>query len=374
LTVAVDVRDLHHGSHAGLLAEESLDGVEPARLDAVIVPTAWPVDALRHAMDVGRAIDRPVVALCSKAAGAEQAIRLADEVGASVLAVDVDDSLRAALPDFATDRLLAGHGLGTTSDLSLKRNLGLALARGSGWERVLFLDDDIIVDEPHDLRRAAGLLDRHRAVGLRNTGYEDNSVVCHAYRAVGGKQDTFIGGGAMLVHTGRTASFFPGVYNEDWLFLLGDGVPFRAARAGQMRQRPYDPFANAGRAAAEEFGDTLAEGLFWLLDGGRGLEVAGTGFWSGFLYRRRRFIDHILSQAAGQDRLRHSLDAALHRSATISDKLCRDFVEAWQTDLVRWRAFLDWVPVSSTPDKFLWEVDMAHLVRRSATYPDPAPV
>src|SRR4029079_18058881 len=129
-----------------------------------------------------------------------------------------------------------------------------------------------------------------------NKGYQDNSVVCHAYRAVGGAQDSFIGGGAMMVDTRRTKSFFPNVYNEDWFFLLGDGVHFRAARAGEMRQRAYDPFANANRARAEELGDNLAEGLFWLLDFGRDIDTAETGFWGDALYRRRKFIDHILAR------------------------------------------------------------------------------
>ena len=367
----VDVSQLHHASHSGLLTEVCLEHVDAATLDAIIVPTAWPVDALRHVMRVATAVSCPVVALCSKAATAEQAIKLADHLGAAVLAVDVERSVGAELPSLATDRLLREQGFGSTSDLSLKRNLGLLLARGSGWRRVLFLDDDIVIDDPGELPKVARLLDDHRAVGLANTGYEDNSVVCHAFRAVNGKQDTFIGGGAMMVNVGLTSSFFPNIYNEDWFFLLGDGVPFRAARAGRMRQRPYDPFANANRAAAEELGDTLAEGLFWLLDGGDGLNVVGTGFWGDFLYRRRQFIDYVLDRTgsgAAHERVRRSLGAARGRSADISHRLCHDFVEAWRRDLATWRRFLHSVPVSSDPDKFVSEVGMSHLVHRSKRY------
>ena len=365
---SADVRDLHHGSHRGLLSEPSLIGVAPRPLDAIIVPTAWPVDALRHVMGVGKEIGCPVVTLCSKAATAEQSDKLANHLDAPVLSVDVDDTLAAVLPSFSTDRVLRRHGFGSTSDLSVKRNLGLALARGSGWQRVLFLDDDIVVDDPHELAVAAGLLDEYRAVGLANSGYEDNSVVCHAFRAVRGRQDTFIGGGAMMVDITSTSSFFPNVYNEDWFFLLGDGVPFRAARAGRMRQRDYDPFANPARAAGEELGDTLAESLFWLLDFGMDLDTAaGTGFWGGALYRRRAFIDHILAQSP-PPRVRRSLEAALGRSSDVTHRLCHDFVQAWRKDLAKWRDFLDRVPVTSGPSDFLREVEMSHLVRRSTMY------
>ncbi|MBB2941067.1 hypothetical protein FB565_000771 [Actinoplanes lutulentus] len=366
----VDARELHHGSHADLLEEESLPaGSSSVRLDAIIVPTAWPVDALRHVMQIGKEIDVPVVALCSRAASAEQARRLADDENAAVLAVDVDQSLARRLPSFATDRLLHRSGFGSVSDLSLKRNLGLVLARGSSWRRVLFLDDDIHIDDPRHLHRVAGLTDRYRAVGLANLGYEDNSVVCHAYRQIGGVQDTFIGGGAMIVDAARTRSFYPNIYNEDWFFLLGDGVPFRAARAGAMRQRPYDPFANPARALGEELGDTLAEGLFWLLDSGQNIDTAVSAFWGDALYRRRQFIDLLLTTMKNvpeHDRMRRSLEAARGRSADITHWLCSNFVELWKADLQKWQEFLDWkVPVTSNPEKFLNEIGMSHNVQLS---------
>ncbi|KUL38993.1 hypothetical protein [Actinoplanes awajinensis] len=369
----VDARELHHGSHAGLLQDEELPTGAPAGLDAIIVPTAWPVDALRHVMQVGNAIGCPVVALCSRDASAERARKLAEHEEAAVLAVDVDQPLARKLPAFATDRRLREAGFGSTSDLSLKRNLGLVLARGSGWQRVLFLDDDIHIDDPQHLHRAAGLVDDYRAVGLANHGYADNSVVCHAYREVGGAQSTFIGGGAMIVDTFRTRSFYPNIYNEDWFFLLGDGIPFRAARAGAMRQRTYDPFANPGRAAAEELGDTLAEGLFWLLETGSPDAVAESAYWGDALYRRRRFIDLVIDLVGDGpegERMRRALVAARGRSAAITHRLCQSFVELWQADLARWRAYLDEVPVSSSPEKFLHEVAMTDHVHTSTAFRD----
>ncbi|MFC3739458.1 hypothetical protein [Paractinoplanes deccanensis] len=371
-TVDASMESLHHGSHAHLLEEVDVAGLEAtARLDAIIVPTAWPAGALRHAMEVGKAIGVPVVALCSRASAPEEALRLAGHLDAAVLTVGVDGTLARLLPSFDTDRLLRANGFGTTSDLSLKRNLGLVLARGLGWRRVLFLDDDIHVEEPEQLHRAAALVDRFRAVGLANSGYHDNSVVCHAYRAVGGRQGTFIGGGAMIVDALRTESFHPSIYNEDWLYLLGDGVPFRAARAGTMRQRSYDPFANPARAAAEELGDTLAEGLFWLLDSGRNISTAQSAYWGDALFRRRGFIDLVIGELDGSAehrRMRRSLEAARGRSAAITHRLCEDFMEAWQADLERWRKFLVQLPLGGDPADFARRFDMPGRVMASKAH------
>jgi hypothetical protein len=373
----IEAKELHHGSHAKLLKDEELsdeDGAPPSRLDAIIVPTARPVRALRHAMRLGKAIDCPVIALCSRDASAEQARDLADDEGARALAVNVAPSTASLLPSFATDRLLRMTGFGSGSDLSLKRNLGLVLARGSNWRRVLFLDDDIHVNEPKTLHRAAGLVDRYRAVGLANHGFKDNSVVCHAYRELGGKQETFIGGGAMIVDALRTRSFYPNVYNEDWLFLIGDGVPFRAARAGSMRQRAFDPFGNPERAAAEEFGDTLAEGLFWLLDAGERIDTARNGFWGDFVFQRRTFIELLIAKLGDKpehERMRLSLKAARGRSADVTHWLCQTFLELWKTDLDEWCRFLeDWVPVhrDGSPEKILHGFGVAGCVLASKAY------
>src|SRR5690348_16454276 len=109
-----------------MLVDEELPGdVKPARLDAIIVPTAWPVDALRHVMRIGKALRRPVVALCSRAASAELARKLAKHERAPVIVVDVDPSLARELPSFETERLLQREGFCSGSDLSLKRNLCL---------------------------------------------------------------------------------------------------------------------------------------------------------------------------------------------------------------------------------------------------------
>ena len=165
-------------------------------------------------------------------------------------------------------------------DLSLKRNIGLALSKMLGWDRIAFLDDDIHSLEAADIRAAAGLLDQFNMVGLGNQGYPDNSVVCHALREVGIHQATFVGGGAMVVPGGRTTTFFPDIYNEDWFFLLDEGGLSPTAVTGRMVQEPYDPFRTTERAFGQEFGDCLAEGIYALLDEGGKVDDADHAFWA----------------------------------------------------------------------------------------------
>src|SRR5262249_7958869 len=134
------------------------------------------------------------------------------------------------------------------------------------------------------------------AVGFKVNDYPDNSVVCHANRLAGSVQDIFPGGSALLVDVERCYSLFPPIYNEDWLFLF-DAVQARSvAAAGTLSQVDYRPFAHSNRAATEEFGDVIAEGLYRLIHEGMSVTDATVEYWQDALQRRSRLINHIATQ------------------------------------------------------------------------------
>ncbi|GAA0989005.1 hypothetical protein GCM10009555_071990 [Acrocarpospora macrocephala] len=346
----------HHGSHRHLISEyDDLPDDAPRPVHAIVVPTIRHPRWLRHAARLAQHLSCPLVSLHSRNwSNAE----LADAVVPSavhLIAIDIDDVGALNLPDFATDALLRNTPFVRFTDLSAKRNLGLALARMMDWQRIVFLDDDIEVGAPHEVSRAASLLDIYDVVGMRIGGYPDNSVVCHAYRETGGSQDSFVGGGALAVETTRNFSFFPNVYNEDWFYLLGDKTVRPLAVTGMVRQRPYDPFDRPIRARDQEFGDVLAEGVYWLLDERpeHGWSVAADrGHWERFLARRRDFVEGVLRRVRESpetvpfDRkaAEASLQAALGRLSRIEPEFCVAYLEAWLEDRVRWEKHLSGLP------------------------------
>ncbi|MGW6445753.1 hypothetical protein [Lentzea sp. NPDC055074] len=336
----------HHGSHRGLLYTAPRDSPE-ADVDAIIVPTARNPLALQHAIDLAAELGCTLVALCSKYSSAEAVFARAAASDVKLLAIDTGTHTERLLPRFQTCDLLKGTRFGRHTDTSHKRNLGLTIARMAGWKRIVFLDDDIVIPEPADLRRAAHLTGRYTRVGLNIHGYPDNSVVCHAYREAGGAQDVFVGGGALVVDVRTTTSFFPNIYNEDWFFLLnGEWLPPTAV-TGVACQKPYDPFAREERARMEELGDVLAEGLLWLLDEGRSLREADTGYWSRYLAKRQNFIIETMNMvrdmktSESQQRMLNSLKAACGRSQYIRPELCENYVHAWRVDRRTWHDHLE---------------------------------
>jgi glycosyltransferase involved in cell wall biosynthesis len=268
--------------------------------------------------------------------------RLAAKSGVQVIAIDIDRFPLALQPTLATSELLVGTRFERRMDLSDKRNFGLLLARLIGWQRIVFLDDDIEIPEPTDLTDAVRLLDSYSAVGLTIDGFPDNSVVCRAYRESGGEQETFVGGGALAVRTDRLESFFPNIYNEDWFYLVDQARRRQVAITGRAVQRPYDPFSER-RARSEELGDCLAEGIFALLDDNELVQAVDEVYWAGFLANRQELIQETILKVRSLDRdpvektqMLTALTAAIGRSRCITPKLCVDYVQAWQKDRIQW--------------------------------------
>jgi hypothetical protein len=347
----------HHGSHRDLLWTPDDPPPHTAKIDAIIVPTIRPPTYLRHAAKVAISLGCPLVTLHSGKWTNARETTLELPPAADLIAIDMPALGSVRLPSLETSRLLAGTRFARRSDLSPKRNLGLAFCHMVGWERVVFLDDDITVCDPGDLRKAAGLLSTHNAVGFFIGGFPDNSVVCHAYRRVGGAQQSFIGGGGLAVHVRRNYSFFPDIYNDDWFYLLDVKKGLQpVAASGKVIQGRYDPYRNPDRARAEELGDVLAEGLFWLLDQGRPLTDADLNHWKDFLARRGRFIDNVLGLVTGANietgekgRMVAALKAARGRLAHITPELCTSYLQACGSDRDRWRDHIDSLPSDLSP-------------------------
>jgi hypothetical protein len=339
----------------------------PGGIDAIVVPASRPAAYLLPAMEVAAGLGCEFVALCSGRVRRDEAAGLAVEVpDLSWTLVDVDKQSGAGLLDFGTSdfRQVASTALG---DLSRKRNLGLLLAHLAGWRGIMFLDDDIRDVSPQALRSVATKLGPGRAVGMLAIDFPDNSVVCHALRLAGRPQDVFISGSALAVDTTEIRSFFPEVYNEDWLFLHDLIRSHLAAAVGQVRQAPYRPYVDPGRAVREEFGDLLAEGLMSLVhDRGELEQAQRPAFWRRAIDQRIRLLDLIteglVRRAHHRDRI-PALRAVAAARATLEtfdgDVLAR-YVRHWRTDVEQWQWRLQKLPVTGSLAGALDHLGLVH--------------
>jgi hypothetical protein len=364
-----DIRQ--HDTHKELLESvESPESACSARvLDAIIVPASRPTRNLSHAVRLARAADTRLVVLCSRNAHAHEVYRLLrGEPAPQVIAIDLPCGYRHPWLEFATSRLddlgLPEACAARSTDLSIKRNVGLLLARMLGWEGVFFMDDDIRAIAPAELRRTASMLGRYNSVGMRVTDFPDNSVVCHAHRETGEFQDVLVSGSALAVDCSGPIGFFPNVYNEDWFFFFNDAAERRLASSDlKAKQLRYDPFEDPQRAAGQEFGDILAEGLYALLHRGQRSVDATRDYWATFLDARTSFLDAIVARAhrARPDvrgKMLDAVGAALDCATQIEPDQCEAYIMRWSADLDRWERNLKKIPRTSSVNEALSKLDL----------------
>jgi hypothetical protein len=341
------------------------------RLDAIVVPASRPASCLKPAIRLSAQLGVQLVVLCSKQTKREQvAERVSASPGARALIVEIPDGWsHSEFPTQTSHEVFKRANANRDSDLSAKRNVGLLLARLHGWNKIIFLDDDVTLSRTDNVARLAGQLDRYQVAGMILGEYPDNSVVCHARRDAGLPQGIFLTGAVLGVHCNNLPlSFFPDIYNEDWFFFAREAASRELRGVGHATQLEYDPYASPDRARSEEFGDLLAEGLFALMGEvdpsvpyREQLGAATVPYWSQFIDARQNVITqtmNLLSVALERNGDNGRGSAALASLAAAQDQLhritpfdCVDFVDAWQDDLEDWQRFSSCVNnVGSTRD------------------------
>jgi hypothetical protein len=345
-----------YGTHNPLARQDGLGSIphHPQRLDAVVVPASRPAANLDQAITLARAADCWLLVLCSQQLRiADAARQLATRSYRKAIVIEVPASYSHELFRFprlsAIQAELPQERHLYRTDLSLKRNIGLAMARMLNWQHIFFLDDDIRDVSYPDLQSTVNMLGPFAAAGLWITEHPDNSAVCHANRITGGAQDVFVSGAALAVDSAADIAFFPNVYNEDWLFFFDYAAEKRLANSFlKVTQLTYDPFAKPRRAAWQEFGDVLAEGLYTLLHLGMEVDDARADYWAYFLEARRNFLEEVLTRAESKPlenhglnvhrgQMVHSVKWALKCRQTIEPDLCERYVRRWREDLDGWR-------------------------------------
>jgi hypothetical protein len=327
-------------------------------LDAIIVPASRSADNLSRAIALARAANCQLILLCSRQARVDDVGQLlADRKFGRATVIELPNEYRHDLFEFSTSRWvsvsLPKSCAARDSDLSMKRNVGLMLARLLGWNRIFFLDDDVRGFGPSALLSTASAPRRYRTVGMRATNFPDNSVMCHAHRETGGFQDVHVSGSALAVDCSAPINFFPDIYNEDWLFFYQDAMERRLGSAvAEAKQLGYDPFDSPIRAARQEFGDVLGEGLHGLLHRG-GYGYPSGDYWSRFLDARRSFLSAIsdriqIARPEKQVKIRRAVETAQHCLRDIQPEHCEEYISLWKDDLGRWDQRLNEIPRMST--------------------------
>lgn len=147
-------------------------------------------------------------------------------------------------------------------DLPTKRNFAIQYGIQNGFSKIGLIDDDIIIDI-QKVKKAAAILEKENAnlVGYYSLNFPDKSAIdlveCKLKNT---SPDVCLSGNCLFINLDKAVGFFPYVYNEDWMYIMGNIIEGKVVGAGTVEQMYHEPWNDLNRIAFEQFGDIIAFG------------------------------------------------------------------------------------------------------------------
>jgi len=176
--------------------------------------------------------------------------------------------------------------------LGYARNYAIILGKIFGFEQVLFMDDDIIIEDINIIFRMFDILNNGDFVSAEIKGMPDLSVVDFVMQEIGLEPYRFMFGGFLAFSLGSVSEYFLNYYNEDWIWLFLHKPKAKLVKYGEVYQLPYDPFKNAvEKALQQEFGEILVEGVKKSIENGNNTALLlNKDFWNEVIKARTSLI------------------------------------------------------------------------------------
>ncbi len=147
-------------------------------------------------------------------------------------------------------------------NLGYARNHALVLAASKKLKKVLFLDDDILVDSPSNINSLFLALDDNDFVGSKIVGMPDDSILGHVADQIGINFKRMCSGGCLAFRTDVVNHYFLNMYNEDWIWLYLHSLSSRQKEFGEAWQATYEVFENYENTVLfQEIGEIAVDGV-----------------------------------------------------------------------------------------------------------------
>lgn len=223
-------------------------------------------------------------------------------------------------------------------DLPVKRNFALLHAIQNKFEHILLIDDDIEGISKKICNKGIAALESNNISGCLVEGFADTSVIGHIEQKYGEPYFPFLSGNFLFINPSKAESFFPLIYNEDWLFMVPSINQNKVSAVDVIFQKSYDPFDDICRIKLQEFGEVIAEGIFELISQSRFEDRYSEQFWNEYLNYRKSYVEELLLQADKK------YVPFIKESLMISEKIkaihCIEFIRDWEEDILTFKKII----------------------------------
>ncbi len=183
-----------------------------------------------------------------------------------------------------------------TWNLGIARNFALDHSFSLGYEKVLFIDDDISDIDDRKIEHGFGVLNKDSFVSCILNGVEDNSIIGHIAKHVGiiDDGDKMLSGGFLFFSPTSMSKRFYNIYNEDWIIQLLENQKEQIILPYTVRHNvDQDVNWTLDQAIFQELGELIVEGL---LENENALSMDHL-FWDVIIENRIKFIQEIRDEA-----------------------------------------------------------------------------
>lgn len=225
-------------------------------------------------------------------------------------------------------------------DLPIKRNYAILYSREQKINNILLLDDDIRNLTPDILKNGCNLLKNNSVSGCFVDNEIDTSILGHLQKRAGETFYPFLSGSFLFIKPLSVKSFFPNIYNEDWLFMMPYIFDNSICSFGNVSQRDNDSLGDINRVKLQEFGDIIAEGLYTLIHLGEYSQRFETSYWNEVIKERRYIFDALLKTLLDTT-YRTLIYTAIETNKNIQPEYCAEFINVLENDILKWNNYLN---------------------------------
>ncbi|MBI5557031.1 MAG: hypothetical protein HY885_05290 [Deltaproteobacteria bacterium] len=237
----------------------------------------------------------------------------------------------------------SGHKLSVADcwcwDLPIKRNYAIYFSLKERFRKILLIDDDMIGINQTIIETGTHLLEQFVAVGSFVENFPDTSIIGHVEIEQHVNVKCFLSGSFLFVSPQQIKSFFPKIYNEDWLFMIPMILDSKICTAGDIHQKSYDPFHKPEKAVFQEFGEVIAEGLFALLSKSAFNLRHSKEIWNDVINNRKTLLIELLGNTKNKLQM-NIIGKAISKNAELNPSDCIDYIYSLDHDTDSWCTFL----------------------------------
>lgn len=183
-----------------------------------------------------------------------------------------------------------------TWNLGIARNFALDHSKSIGYEKVLFIDDDISDVDDRKMEVGFSVLNKNSFVSCILEGVEDNSIIGHISKHVGIIDDgvKMLSGGFLFFSPATISHRFYNIYNEDWIIQLLEKEKKKIILPFSVNHNvDQDVNWTLDQAIFQEYGELIVEGL---LENENAISM-DYQFWDVIIENRIKFIQKIKEEA-----------------------------------------------------------------------------